>query len=139
MAPTHQTDDLLADHFLWEAVMPPPVPEAYFEDSRRGVRLYRGDALHLLERAKEGVFDLIFADPPYFLSNDGVTCHAGKMVSVNKGVWDRAETFEAVYRFNEDWLKLRLPRCGCATNSTQSNSPSPSAASPSRSSGSARR
>jgi site-specific DNA-methyltransferase (adenine-specific) len=105
MPPTHQTDSLLADDFLWEAVMPPPVPEAFFEDRKHGVRLYRGDALDLLEQAKEGIFDLIFADPPYFLSNDGITCHAGRMVSVNKGMWDRAETFEAVHQFNLDWLK----------------------------------
>src|SRR5205085_1311315 len=39
-----------------------------------------------------------------FLSNDGITCHAGRMVSVNKGVWDRAETFEAVHEFNREWL-----------------------------------
>lgn len=105
MSLTHHSDALLADDFLWEAVMPPPVPEVYFEDRKQGIRLYQGDALHLLAQAKDAVFDLIFADPPYFLSNDGVTCHAGKMVSVNKGVWDRAETFEAVYRFNETWLK----------------------------------
>jgi site-specific DNA-methyltransferase (adenine-specific) len=105
MAVTHQTDTQLADDFLWEAVMPPPVPEPFFEDRKHGVRLYRGDALNLLAQAKDAVFDLIFADPPYFLSNDGITCHAGKMVSVNKGVWDRAETFEAVYEFNEAWLK----------------------------------
>ena len=35
----------------------------------------------------EGWFDMIFADPPYFLSNGGITCHAGKMVKVNKGDW----------------------------------------------------
>jgi DNA modification methylase len=34
-------------------------------------------------------FDLVFADPPYFLSNGGITCHAGRMVSVNKGDWDK--------------------------------------------------
>jgi site-specific DNA-methyltransferase (adenine-specific) len=105
MSLTHQTDSQLADDFLWEAIMPPPVPETFFEDKKRGIRLYQGDALHLLDQAREGIFDLIFADPPYFLSNDGITCHAGKMVSVNKGMWDRAETFEAVYQFNLDWLK----------------------------------
>ena len=36
-------------------------------------------------------FDTIFADPPYFLSNDGITCHSGKMVSVNKGDWDKSK------------------------------------------------
>jgi site-specific DNA-methyltransferase (adenine-specific) len=104
MSSAHQTDAQLADDFLWEAIMPPPVPEPFFEDRKHGIRLYQGDALKLLAQAKDAVFDLIFADPPYFLSNDGITCHAGKMVSVNKGVWDRAETFEAVYQFNEEWL-----------------------------------
>jgi site-specific DNA-methyltransferase (adenine-specific) len=45
-------------------------------------------------------FDLIFADPPYFLSNDGITCHAGKMVSVNKGKWDQSKGAEADQGFN---------------------------------------
>jgi site-specific DNA-methyltransferase (adenine-specific) len=40
-------------------------------------------------------FDLIFADPPYFLSNNGSTCHPGKMVSVNKGKWDKSRGAEA--------------------------------------------
>jgi site-specific DNA-methyltransferase (adenine-specific) len=93
-----------ADALLWEAEMPHPVPETFFEDARHGLRLYRGDALELLKLAKSSHFDLIFADPPYFLSNDGITCHAGKMVSVNKGAWDRAETFEAIYDFNREWL-----------------------------------
>lgn len=34
--------------------------------------------------------DVIATDPPYFLSNDGITCKSGKMASVNKGDWDRA-------------------------------------------------
>ena len=38
----------------------------------------------------DGCFDMIFADPPYFLSNGGITCKAGKMVSVNKGEWDKS-------------------------------------------------
>lgn len=84
--------------------MPHTVPQPFFEDAERGVRLYKGDALELLRRARDEAFDLIFADPPYFLSNNGITCHAGKMVSVNKGMWDRAETFEAVHAFNLEWL-----------------------------------
>ncbi|HJQ30702.1 MAG TPA: site-specific DNA-methyltransferase [Pyrinomonadaceae bacterium] len=80
-------------------------PEPFFEDARHGVRLYRGDALELLKRAKGEHFDLIFADPPYFLSNGGITCHAGRMVSVNKGVWDKAATFEEIHEFNKLWLK----------------------------------
>ena len=85
--------------------MPHDVPEPFFEDVRHGLRLYRGDALELLKRAKDEHFDLIFADPPYFLSNGGITCHAGRMVSVNKGLWDRAATFEEIHEFNKLWLR----------------------------------
>jgi site-specific DNA-methyltransferase (adenine-specific) len=85
--------------------MPHDTPEPFFEDTRHGLRLYRGDALELLKQAKAEHFDLIFADPPYFLSNDGITCHAGKMVSVNKGVWDKAATFEEIHKFNLVWLE----------------------------------
>lgn len=49
--------------------------------------------------------DLVFADPPYNLSNDGVTCHAGKMVSVNKGKWDRSRGVEGDYQFHLAWLE----------------------------------
>lgn len=58
----------------------------------------------MLREARSGIFDLIFADPPYFLSNDGITCQAGRMVSVNKGVWDKAETFAEIHAFNMAWL-----------------------------------
>src|SRR5437764_13006755 len=94
----------LAHDALWESEMPHDAPEPFFEDARHGIRLYRGDALELLQRAKDAYFDLIFADPPYSLSNDGITCHAGRMVSVNKGAWDRAETFAAVHEFTREWL-----------------------------------
>lgn len=84
---------------------PHDAPEPFFEDAAHGVRLYRGDALELLRHAKSEHFDLIFADPPYFLSNDGITCHGGKMVSVNKGAWDKAATFEEIHDFNRLWLR----------------------------------
>ncbi|WP_107941844.1 DNA-methyltransferase [Metasolibacillus fluoroglycofenilyticus] len=53
------------------------------------VLLYHNDSLELLKEFPDSSIDLIFADPPYFLSNDGVTCNGGKMVSVNKGDWDK--------------------------------------------------
>lgn len=34
----------------------------------------------------------IFADPPYFLSNGGISVQSGKIVSVNKGDWDKGGT-----------------------------------------------
>jgi site-specific DNA-methyltransferase (adenine-specific) len=98
------TPDDTAEGRVAETVAAYGRPEPYFADVARGIRLYLGDALELLRRARSETFDLIFADPPYFLSNDGISCHAGKMVSVNKGMWDRAETFEAVHAFNVQWL-----------------------------------
>jgi site-specific DNA-methyltransferase (adenine-specific) len=47
---------------------------------------------------------MIFADPPYFLSNGGITCHAGKMVKVNKGQWDESKGPEMNHEFNTAWL-----------------------------------
>lgn len=82
-----------------------PKPEPFYQEAEHGIRLYQGDALELLRRSRSGLFDCIFADPPYFLSNDGITCQGGKMVSVNKGMWDRAETFEAIHAFNVQWLR----------------------------------
>ncbi|HEY9113110.1 MAG TPA: site-specific DNA-methyltransferase, partial [Bacteroidales bacterium] len=48
--------------------------------------------------------DMIFADPPYNLSNDGITCQAGKMVKVNKGDWDKSKGFEMDVAFHEAWI-----------------------------------
>ena len=44
--------------------------------------LLLGDTFELLKKLRPGTVDLIFADPPYFLSNDGITCQGGRMVSV---------------------------------------------------------
>ena len=49
-------------------------------------------------------FNCIFADPPYFLSNDGITCVNGKMVKVNKGDWDKSKGIEQNFQYNYDWL-----------------------------------
>ena len=48
--------------------------------------------------------DFIFADPPYFLSNDGISVKSGKQVSVNKGDWDRTRGIEADFEFHKAWL-----------------------------------
>jgi site-specific DNA-methyltransferase (adenine-specific) len=64
-----------------------------------------GDSLALLETLPEGSVDLVFADPPYFLSNNGTTCHAGRRVSVNKGAWDASAGVTADHDFNRRWLQ----------------------------------
>lgn len=51
-------------------------------------------------------FDMVFADPPYFLSNGGLSIQSGKIVSVNKGKWDKSEGFEYINDFNRQWLSL---------------------------------
>jgi site-specific DNA-methyltransferase (adenine-specific) len=78
--------------------------KSFFFDKRRDLRLRQGDALELMRAADEESFDLIFADPPYFLSNDGVTCQSGRRASVNKGAWDKAPAVEEIQAFNVAWL-----------------------------------
>ncbi len=51
-------------------------------------------------------FDMIFADPPYFLSNGGISVQSGKQVSVNKGDWDKSKGFEKDNDFNRQWISL---------------------------------
>ena len=66
--------------------------------------LYKDDCLTVMSRFPDNYVDMIFADPPYLLSNNGVTCYAGKMVSVNKGKWDKSNGFEADMAFHEQWI-----------------------------------
>ena len=66
--------------------------------------LYHGDSLNILEQLPPNSVDMIFADPPYNLSNGGFTVHAGKMVSVNKGDWDISRGFDGDYDFHFRWL-----------------------------------
>lgn len=74
------------------------------------VELILGDTFKVLPKLKAESIDMIFADPPYFLSNDGITCKGGKMVSVNKGSWDKIGTNETSiddkHKFNRKWIKL---------------------------------
>lgn len=77
----------------------------YYDDPEHSVRLLKGDCIEILNKARENSVDMIFADPPYFLSNDGITCHAGKMVSVNKGKWDKSKGVIENHKFTLEWLK----------------------------------
>ncbi len=82
----------------------PPLPAPVFRDDKHHIRIFQGDCLDILAALPENSIDLIFADPPYFLSNNGITCHAGRMVSVNKGEWDRSRGADANHEFNRLWL-----------------------------------
>lgn len=68
-------------------------------------KLFKGNCFEILPKFK-GEFDLIFADPPYFLSNDGLSIQSGKIVSVNKGDWDKGCGIDEIDKFNIKWLAL---------------------------------
>lgn len=72
--------------------------------------LFHGDSRKVLDAMKEGLVqpNLIYADPPYHLSNGGVSCQNGKMVSVNKGAWDASEGPEKDHDFVMSWLESCL-------------------------------
>jgi len=74
----------------------------YFESE--DAVLFNGDCLEILSSILENSIDMIFADPPYMLSNDGFTCQNGKMVNVNKGKWDISKGFENDTVFHNEWI-----------------------------------
>lgn len=67
--------------------------------------LIHGNCLTVLPEFPPGYFEMVFADPPYFLSNDGVTCQSGRMVSVNKAKWDESMGVEDNHEFVLSWLE----------------------------------
>ena len=84
-------------------------PRLVHADPDRSLWLYQGNCLEVLDaiaaKYPEGRFDCIFADPPYFLSNGGISCHAGRMVKVDKGDWDKSRGPELNHEFNLEWLR----------------------------------
>lgn len=77
----------------------------YYRSASHDFNLLKGDTFELLPQFNFH-FDMIFADPPYFLSNDGISVQAGKIVSVNKGEWDRGGSPEQIDDFNRRWIGL---------------------------------
>lgn len=75
----------------------------YYRSENRDFTLLQGDCMELLSQF-DFKFDMIFADPPYFLSNDGISFQSGKIVSVNKGEWDKGKSSEEINDFNMRWL-----------------------------------
>jgi site-specific DNA-methyltransferase (adenine-specific) len=67
--------------------------------------LYKEDCLKILEQLPENSIDMIFADPPYNLSNGGFSVQAGKRVKVHKGDWDKSRGFKDDYEFHYKWLE----------------------------------
>jgi site-specific DNA-methyltransferase (adenine-specific) len=76
----------------------------YFKSEDKNFMLL-GDVFELLPQF-DFKFDMVFADPPYFLSNNGLTIKNGKITSVNKGDWDKSHGLEFINNFNKKWLRL---------------------------------
>jgi len=79
----------------------------YFK--HKNFTLIHGNSVEIMKDFSKEKFDLIFADPPYLLSNDGITCKSGEMKSVNKGDWDKSKGFIEDFRFTENWIKSCRP------------------------------
>lgn len=77
----------------------------YFKSENGSFSLINGDTFKVLKKIEDKTFDIIFADSPYFLSNNGITCSGGKMISVNKGDWDKSLTLKEKHSFNKRWIK----------------------------------
>lgn len=87
-----------------QEVAKPSKPELVWKSSDGLSCLYHGDSLELMASLPAESVDCIWTDPPYNLSNDGITCVAGRMVKVNKGEWDRSKGVELDHEFNKAWL-----------------------------------
>lgn len=77
----------------------------YFRSSDRSFNLLHGDTFELLPQFNFK-FDMIFADPPYFLSSGGISVQSGKVVCVDKGEWDKSMSQDDINAFNLKWLSL---------------------------------
>lgn len=80
------------------------MPTAFYKSEDKDFTLLKGDCVELL-KSFNFQFDMIFADPPYHLSNGGISVQSGRMVSVNKGDWDKSNGYEADYQFDKEWIK----------------------------------
>jgi site-specific DNA-methyltransferase (adenine-specific) len=79
--------------------------KSYYKSLNHDFTLLHGDTFKLLPEFSFK-FDMIFADPPYFLSGGGISMQSGKVVCVDKGEWDKSKTPEEVMEFNRRWISL---------------------------------
>ena len=76
---------------------------SYYKSPNNDFTVIQGDCVETLSKFRFG-FDMVFADPPYFLSGGGISYQSGKVVCVDKGVWDKPTTPEQMDAFNLRWL-----------------------------------
>ena len=79
--------------------------KSYYKSEDKAFTILNGDTFDLLPQFNFK-FDMIFADPPYFLSSGGISVQSGKIVCVDKGDWDKSMSQEEINAFNMKWLSL---------------------------------
>ena len=81
--------------------------DTYFKNISRSFGLSKGDCIEIMSQIAKGKFrfDMVFADPPYFLSNGGISVQSGKKVCVDKGEWDKSQGAEQDLAFTQAWLE----------------------------------
>ena len=89
--------DLIQRKYLYMPLKP------YY--NKKDFTLYLGNCLEVLSHIPDNSVDMIFADPPYLLSNGGFTVHAGKRVSVDKGDWDKSNGIKQDFNFHLEWIQ----------------------------------
>lgn len=80
----------------------------YYQSTDKKFSLYKGDTLQILGQLSNQ-FDMIFVDPPYFLSNGGKKIQGRRMVSVDKGEWDKTKSSDGIDKFNQEWINQCKP------------------------------
>src|SRR5574344_2167134 len=82
------------------------IPKTRIKYKTDDVELIYGDCFKILKKIEPKSIDLVFADPPYFLSSGGISCQGGKQVSVDKGNWDKSLNINEKIKFHRKWIKL---------------------------------
>ena len=77
---------------------------SYYKSLNNDFTLIQGDCVETLSKFKFG-FDMVFADPPYFLSGGGISYQSGRVVCVDKGEWDKSLSIQDKHNFNKKWIK----------------------------------
>lgn len=78
--------------------------QPFFKSTDQSFHLFHGDTMKIVPQLKQK-FDMVFADPPYFLSdNHKFSIKSGKIVKTDKGNWDKLIDFDSAYVFNKSWL-----------------------------------
>lgn len=77
--------------------------EPFYQAKNEEFTLYYGDTRELIKNIDKKV-DMIFADPPYFLSKNISEYISGHWISFEKGEWDRVTSQESINDFNRKWL-----------------------------------